>query len=154
LNRATFEITDRPIDAAALTHELRADSAGAYASFEGWVRNLNEGQDVTALDYEAHEPVAVSEGEKILEEALERFGLLAAASRHRVGHLEIGDCAVWVGVSAPHRGSAFEGCRYIIDELKQRLPIWKKEYYLNGHSDWINCVTGRSDAPGGNPTGS
>lgn len=147
MNRSTFDITERPIDATELARELRTDSAGAYASFEGWVRNMNEGQDVTSLEYEAHEPVAVNEGKKILAEALDRFGLLAAASRHRVGHLDLGECAVWVGVSAPHRGAAFEGCRYIIDELKQRLPIWKKEYYRDGHSDWINCVTGQSSGP-------
>ena len=148
MNRSTFEISDQPIDATQLTDQLRSDSAGAYASFEGWVRNLNEGQDVTALEYEAHVPVAVNEGEKILAEARERFRLLAASSRHRVGRLEIGDCAVWVGVSAAHRGAAFDGCRYIIDELKQRLPIWKKEHYRDGHSDWINCVTGQSDRQG------
>ena len=148
MNRSTFAITDQPIEVSQLSQLLREDSAGAYASFEGWVRNSNEGQDVTSLEYEAHAPVAVSEGEKILEEARERFGLLAAESRHRVGHLQIGDCAVWVGVSAAHRGAAFEGCRYIIDELKQRLPIWKKEHYRDGHSDWINCVTGQSGDPG------
>ena len=103
MNRSTFEITDRAIDATELTERLRSDSAGAYASFEGWVRNLNEGQDVTALEYEAHGPVAVSEGEKILAEARERFGLLAASSFHRVGRLEIGDCAVWVGCSCALR---------------------------------------------------
>lgn len=103
---------------------------------------------MTALEYEAHGPVAVSEGEKILAEARERFGLLAASSCHRVGRLEIGDCAVWVGVSAAHRGVAFEGCRYIIDELKQRLPIWKKEHYRDGHSDWINCLTSQSGKQG------
>ena len=148
MNRSTFEMTDRPIDVTGLAHELRDGSAGAYACFEGWVRNLNEGQRVTSLEYESHGPVARREGEKILAEALDRFGLLAAASRHRVGHLQIGDCAVWVGVSAPHRGAAFEGCRYIIDELKQRLPIWKKEHYRDGHSHWINCVTGRSEHSG------
>jgi molybdopterin synthase catalytic subunit len=140
----TFEIIEKPIDVTELIQTLRDDSAGACASFEGWVRNTNEGQDVTSLEYEAHGPLAVSEGEAILAEALERFELLAAMSCHRVGHLEIGDCAVWVGVSAPHRGAAFEGCRYIIDQLKQRLPIWKKEYYRDGHSDWINCVTGKT----------
>lgn len=103
---------------------------------------------MTALEYEAHGPVAVSEGEKILVEARERFGLLAASSFHRVGRLEIGDCAVWVGVSAAHRGVAFDGCRYIIDELKQRLPIWKKEHYRDGHSDWINCLTSKSGKQG------
>lgn len=148
MNRPTFAITDQPIDVPQLSQLLQEDSAGAYASFEGWVRNSNEGQDVTSLEYEAHQPVAVSEGEKILAEARERFGLLAAESRHRVGHLQIGDCAVWVGVSAAHRGAAFEACRYIIDELKQRLPIWKKEHYRDGHSDWINCVTGQSGEPG------
>ena len=79
--------------------------------------------------------------EKILQEACERFELLTVSSRHRIGRLEIGDCAVWVGVSAAHRGAAFDGCRYIIDELKHRLPIWKKEHYADGHSGWINCLT-------------
>ena len=137
----TFEITDQLIDPAVLANELRNDGAGAFASFEGWVRNLNEGQNVVALEYEAHAPVAQSEGAKILDEARERFDLLMVVSRHRVGRLEIGDCAVWVGVSAAHRGAAFAGCRYIIDELKQRLPIWKKEHYQDGHSGWINCLT-------------
>ncbi len=144
LSRSIFQITDKPIDVTELVTGLRNDSAGAYASFEGRVRNLNEGKNVLSLEYEAHEPVAAGEGEKILVEATERFGLLTATSQHRVGHLELGDCAVWVGVSAPHRGEAFDGCRYIIDELKQRLPIWKKEHYRDGHSDWINCVTGKS----------
>ena len=143
----SFEITDQPIVAAQLLDGLRQDASGACASFEGWVRDLNEGQAVVSLEYEAHEPVAVKEGEKILAEAIERFGLLSASSRHRVGRLAIGDCAVWVGVSAPHRSEAFDGCRYIIDELKRRLPIWKKEHYRDGHSGWINCVTGQSGEP-------
>ena len=138
---ASFDITDAPIDPAALSRALRDEGAGAFASFEGWVRNVNDGQDVVALEYEAHGPVAVKEGAKILEEARERFNLLVVSSRHRVGRLEIGDCAVWVGVSAAHRGAAFDGCRYIIDELKHRLPIWKKEHYRDGHSGWINCLT-------------
>ena len=79
------------------------------------------------------------EGEAILDEACERFSLLHAHCVHRTGLLEIGDCAVWVGVSAPHRDEAFLACRYIIDQLKVRLPIWKKEYYVDGHSGWVNC---------------
>ena len=143
MHRSIFKITNEPLDITVLNQTLRDDSAGAYASFEGWVRNLNDGKGVTSLDYEAHEVVAASEGTKILAEALDSFGLLAATSFHRIGHLDIGDCAVWVGVSAPHRGPAFDGCRYIIDELKQRLPIWKKEHYQDGQSDWINCLTGK-----------
>ena len=117
--------------------------AGAYAAFQGWVRNHNDGRDVVSLEYEAYGPIAVSEGERVLAEALQRFNLLKVAASHRVGHLQIGDCAVWVGVSAAHRGDAFDACRYVIDELKSRLPIWKKEHYAGGDSGWINCVTGQ-----------
>ena len=138
----SFEITDQRLDPEALKIELTREAAGACVSFEGWVRDHNDGEPVTALEYEAHAPLANQEGQRILEEAAERFDLLAAYGRHRVGRLEIGECAVWVGVSAAHRGAAFEACRYIIDELKHRVPIWKKEHYRDGPSGWINCVTG------------
>ncbi|MCG8440869.1 MAG: molybdenum cofactor biosynthesis protein MoaE [Caulobacterales bacterium] len=133
-------MTDRIIDPDSLKAALQNESAGACVCFEGWVRDHNEGEAVTRLEYEAHAPVAVKEGERILAEARERFELMTAHARHRVGLLEIGECAVWVGVSAAHRGAAFDACRYIIDELKQRVPIWKKEHYKDGHSGWINCA--------------
>ena len=142
----SFEITDQRIDPEALKANLSREAAGACVSFEGWVRDQNAGELVTALEYEAHAPIASKEGERILAEAAESFDLLAASGRHRVGRLEIGECAVWVGVSAAHRGVAFDACRYIIDELKQRLPIWKKEHYRDGPSGWINCVTGTASA--------
>ena len=107
------------------------------------MRDHNEGESVRELEYEAHEGLAVKDGEKILTEAIATFNLHAAAAEHRTGKLQIGDCAVWVGVASPHRDAAFTACRYIIDELKLRLPIWKKEYYADGHSGWINCVTGQ-----------
>lgn len=132
-------ITADPIDPDALRKQLFDDSAGAYCSFEGWVRNLNEGEDVLQLEYEAYEPVAVSEGNKVLAEAAQRYPHLHAHCVHRTGLLEIGDCAVWVGVSSPHRDEAFQACRHIIDALKVRLPIWKKEFYVNGDSGWVNC---------------
>ena len=113
--------------------------AGAYCGFEGWIRNENEGKAVLRLEYEAYEPLAVSEGEKIIAEARAKFPHLHAHCMHRTGMLEIGDCAVWVGVSAPHRDEAFQACRYIIDQLKVRLPIWKKEHDADGHSGWVNC---------------
>jgi len=136
-----FAITADPIDAAALQQQLVADRAGACATFEGWVRNLNEGEAVDALEYETHAAIAQSEGEAVLAEAMERYEIIAAACVHRVGKLAIGDCAVWVGVSAAHRGAAFDACRYIIDEIKHRLPIWKKEHYQKGATAWINCAT-------------
>ena len=136
-----FEISADAIDPAELKAELEADRAGACVCFEGWVRNHNDGEAVTALEYESHAPTAVKEGREILAEAVERFEIVTARCVHRVGKLRIGDCAVWVGVSAEHRGAAFEACRYIIDETKQRVPIWKKEHYTSGESGWINCAT-------------
>lgn len=118
---------------------MRNVEAGGFVAFEGWVRNHNEGKTVERLEYEAYEAVAISEGNAILAEARERFGLLEARCMHRVGGLELEDMAVWVGVSAAHRGEAFDACRYIIDSVKHRLPIWKKEHYTDGDSGWVNC---------------
>lgn len=143
-----FQIVTDSIDILALRTELEHLSAGANVSFEGWVRDHNEGRSVAALDYEAYPPVAEKEGQLILTEAVQRFELLAARCQHRSGQLALGDCAVWVGVSSAHRGAAFDACRYIIDEVKSRVPIWKKEHYVDGESGWINCVTGRPSEPG------
>lgn len=132
-------ISSTAIDPDALRARLFDPAAGAYCSFEGWVRNSNEGREVLRLEYEVYAPLAVTEGEKILSMAGEKFPHLHAHCLHREGLLEIGDCAVWVGVSAPHRDEAFMACRYIIDEVKVRLPIWKKEHYVDGDSGWVNC---------------
>ena len=142
----SFQITHEAIDPVAWKAELDHDSAGACATFEGWVRDNNDGESVSALEYEAHAAIASAEGDRIISEALERFEVLNACGVHRVGHLEIGDCAVWVGVSAAHRGAAFDACRYMIDELKHRVPIWKKEHYQDGPSGWINAATGKTSA--------
>lgn len=132
-------ISGNEIDPDSLRRQLFDAQAGAYCGFEGWVRNLNDGHEVVRLEYEAYEPLAIKEGEKVLAEACSRHPLLHAHCVHRTGMLDIGDCAVWVGVSSPHRDEAFQACRYIIDALKVRLPIWKKEYYINGDSGWVNC---------------
>jgi molybdopterin synthase catalytic subunit len=134
-----IDIVSTPIDTAALAKDLADVRAGAYASFEGWVRNENDGHEVLQLEYEAYAPLCKTEGEKIVAEALDRVGFYAARIVHREGLLELGDCAVWVGVVSKHRDEAFRACRYIIDELKVRLPIWKKEHYVNGDSGWVNC---------------
>ncbi len=134
-----FGFTHTRIDPQSLRVALEDPTAGGYASFEGWVRNHNEGHAVTRLEYEAFEALANKEGERIVQEAIERFGVVKAACVHRVGSLAIGDMAVWVGVSSRHRAEAFAACRYIIDEVKHRVPIWKKEHYVTGDSGWVNC---------------
>ena len=137
----SFSLTVTPIDPAALQRALADVRAGACVTFEGWVRNRNEGQPVLSLEYEAYEPLAEKEGARILREALEKFSVLGVACVHRTGHLHLGEMAVWVGVTAEHRGAAFDACRYLIDETKARVPIWKKEHYADGVSSWINCAT-------------
>jgi molybdopterin synthase catalytic subunit len=134
-----FRFTDGTIDTAAARRELADPGAGGYVSFEGWVRDFNEGREVTRLEYEAFEALALKEGERIVAAAVARFSVKHALCIHRLGSLDVTDMAVWVGVSAVHRGEAFEACRLIIDEVKHRLPIWKKEHYRSGDSGWVNC---------------
>jgi len=136
---ARFSLHDAPLDPPRLLAALRDPACGGFVTFEGTVRNRNEGRSVRRLEYEAFAPLAVREGERILAAACAEFGLEHACCAHRVGALEIGEVAVWVGVGAPHRGEAFEACRYIIDHIKHRVPIWKKEYYEDGDSGWVNC---------------
>lgn len=132
-----FQITEEPILAASLAHDLEDVETGGVVTFEGRVRDHNEGKEVLLLEYEAFPELAEKEGLRILEEAAHRWGVARILARHRVGRLEIGETAVWVGVAAGHRAEAFAACRYVIDELKTRVPIWKKEHYQDGVTDWI-----------------
>jgi adenylyltransferase/sulfurtransferase len=136
---SAFEFWAVPIDAARLAGSLASPDAGGFAAFEGRVRNRNEGRPVTSLEYEAFEALAVAEGERIVAEAVRRHGATLARCVHRTGRLAVGEVAVWVGVCAPHRAEAFAACREIIDAVKHRLPIWKKEHYADGDSGWVNC---------------
>ena len=134
-----FSVSNKPIDADAAKEAVADKSCGALVVFEGWIRDHNEGQEVERLEYEVYRPVAEKEGARIVDEAIERFGISHAVCIHREGLLELGEIAVIVCVSSPHRGEAFDACRYIIDETKTRLPIWKKEHYVSGISEWVNC---------------
>ncbi len=128
-----FSLTRQPISA----FDSENPAAGARAVFEGIARNENGGRAVARLEYEAFDELAIREGEAILEEARRRFALLAARCAHRLGALEIGETAVRVEVLAGHRGEAFAACAWIIDEVKRRVPIWKKEWYADGDSGWV-----------------
>jgi molybdopterin synthase catalytic subunit len=134
----TFRILATPIDPASLRVPLDYCGAGGCALFEGRVRSRSGGRAVRVLEYEAHRALAEAEGARIFAEAAGKFGLLAAVGAHRTGTLAPGDLAVWIGVAAEHRGAAFDACRYIIDELKHRLPIWKKEHFSDGTADWVD----------------
>ncbi|MFY8207106.1 MAG: molybdenum cofactor biosynthesis protein MoaE [Arenimonas sp.] len=131
-----FRITDSAIDNRAWREALADARCGAYASFEGWVRNHHAGRAVLGLHYDCYTELAEHEGERILSEALARFDILDARCIHRIGDCAIGDMAVWVGVGAAHREAAFAACRWIIDEVKSRVPIWKREHYADGDSGW------------------
>ena len=135
-------IADAPTDTDALRRALQRPGCGGFCVFEGWVRDTNEGRAVSGLDYEAYVDMALVEGERIIDEAIARFGVADARCVHRVGRLAVGDTAVWIGAVSAHRDEAFRACRYIIDEIKQRLPIWKKEHYLVGESSWVACTHG------------
>lgn len=118
--------------------ELSTAGAGGFVMFDGRVRDSHRGRTVVRLEYEAYSSMAESEGLSLVNEAAEKFGLLDAVAQHRTGVLEVGDSAVLIQVSAPHRAEAFAGCAFIIDELKKRVPIWKKEHYADGDSGWVS----------------
>ena len=129
-----FKITSNAINIET-NKSIGQDSAlGARAIFEGVVRNNNEGQEVTKLEYDCYESLAIKEGNLILNEATKKYALKDVFCVHRIGSLEIGETAVIVIAASKHRDEAFKACRYVIDEVKIRVPIWKKEHYVDGES--------------------
>jgi adenylyltransferase/sulfurtransferase len=134
-----FEIQSEAIDRKLCEQRFSDKGSGGVVVFEGRVRDVNEGKQVNALEYEAYHELCLTEAHAIFAEARRLFDIREAYGWHREGFLELGDIAVWIGVSARHRGDAFKACRYIIDEIKHRLPIWKKEHYADGVTGWINC---------------
>ncbi|GAB2940834.1 molybdopterin synthase catalytic subunit MoaE [Hymenobacter coalescens] len=132
-----IELTDQPINVAAVLDAVQADGAGAVNSFIGTIRNRSTGRRVVRLHYEAYDQMAVHQLRKVAEQAVERWPMLQkVAVVHRKGTLEIGDVAVVVAVSTPHRAESFAACQYIIDTLKEVVPIWKKEEYEDG-TVWV-----------------
>jgi len=134
-----FILSDQPLDLLDLANQVQDPRAGAVVTFEGRVRNENEGREVLSLEYEAYEALATREAEKIIAEASASEGVFSILCAHRIGRLDVGDLAVWVAVSSAHRSEAFQACRHVIDEIKTRVPIWKKEHYVDGDSEWVAC---------------
>lgn len=135
-----FSLCDTKIDSSLLASRLKTPASGAVNIFEGIVRNHNNQHAVHRLFYEAYPELCETEIENIFREVQSLYQPHRVICQHRVGALEIGDTAVWIGVSSAHRDASFKACRYLIDEIKSRLPIWKKETYSSGESGWINCA--------------
>jgi molybdopterin synthase catalytic subunit len=134
-----FILQENPIDPVKARNMHSSPANGAIVTFEGTVRaDEHKGTTVSELLYIADSPACLAEGEKIIKEALSQFSISDAVCIQRVGQLKTTETAVWIGVWASHRDEAFKGCRYIIEEIKKRLLIWKKEFYTDGTKAWIH----------------
>jgi molybdopterin synthase catalytic subunit len=131
-------LTERPIEPATLIARVDSAAHGGSAFFLGRVRDHHGGRAVARLEYSAYGSMAEAECARIVSEAENRWPVRVALE-HRIGPLEIGDIAVAVGAAGAHRDEAFEACRYVIEEVKRRVPIWKKEYYRDGSVEWVGA---------------
>jgi molybdopterin synthase catalytic subunit len=134
-------VTEQPIDPGRMLSGTLSAEDGAALLFWGVVRNENDGRPVAHLEYSAYAQMAEREMMRIADEARERFGTGAIHVVHRVGRLEIGEASVAIAVASPHRGEAYEASRYVIEELKRRVPVWKREGYLDGETEWVPGFT-------------
>ena len=132
-----FKITGEDIELGDVIRAVEAGDAGAIVHFLGIVRNNTEGREVSYLEYEAYPPMAEKKMAEIAQEIHEKWGLDRVAMIHRVGRLEIGEVSVAVAVASPHRKEAFEACHYAMNRLKQIVPIWKREVWVDGEEEWV-----------------
>ena len=132
-----FKITSDEIELGDVIRAVEAGNAGAIVHFLGVVRNNTEGREVSYLEYEAYPPMAEKKMAEIAQEIHEKWGLDRVAMIHRVGRLEIGEVSVAVAVASPHRKEAFEACHYAMNRLKQIVPIWKREVWVDGEEEWV-----------------
>jgi molybdopterin synthase catalytic subunit len=133
-----IELTTNPIDPQALLARVSSPAAGAVLLFLGTVREMTGDRQTTRLEYEAYEPMAGKKLAELVAEARSRWPLVGCAVVHRLGSLELGEVSVAVAVSSPHRAEAFEAGRWLIDTIKQVVPIWKKEVWSDGQTDWVH----------------
>lgn len=132
-----IRVTEEPIDRQAVVNSLASTESGSLVTFDGRVRDHAHGKNVTGLFYEAYEEMAQTELEEIRRRAMEKWPIAGIGIVHRIGLLEIGDTSVFIAVSSAHRHEGFEACRFIIDTIKTRVPIWKKEFYEDGEV-WVD----------------
>jgi molybdopterin synthase catalytic subunit len=135
-------LVDRPIDAAALIAEVADHATGATLLFLGTVRDVNDGRAVTGMEYSAYHAMAQRELNDIALEVVERFGSEHIVVEHRLGTLALGEASVAIAVAHPHRSEAYDASRYVIEQLKKRVPIWKREHYVDGTREWVDPTAG------------
>jgi molybdopterin synthase catalytic subunit len=133
-----IQLTHETIDFSALTESVRSNAAGAVVLFLGTVREMTNGRPTIALDYEAFPEMANAKFDELIAEARAKWPIVNAAIVHRLGRLKLGDVSVAVAVSTPHRQQAFEAGKYLIDRLKEVVPIWKKENWADGTTEWVH----------------
>ena len=135
-------IVRHPLDPTALLAEVQRASSGASVLFLGTVRDVNDGRPVSGIEYTAYEAMADAELRRIAQEAVERFGTPDLVIEHRLGSLTLGDASVAIAVAHPHRAAAYDCSRWVIEELKCRVPIWKREEYVDGSREWVHAGSG------------
>jgi molybdopterin synthase catalytic subunit len=140
------KLTHDIIDYHALTEQIRSDQAGAVVLFLGTVREMTQDRQTLALDYDAFPEMAVAKMEELEADVRERWPVINVGIVHRLGHLELGEISVAVAVSSPHREMAFEAGKYLIDTLKMTVPVWKKENWSDGTTEWVHPGTGEAKA--------
>lgn len=138
-------IVERPIDFNSIIERVSRGANGAVVVFLGTVREVNDGRDVTGIEYTAYRSMAARVLSTIVEEAAALADSNDVAVEHRLGELEVGECSVAVAVAHPHRARAFEAARYVVEELKQRVPIWKREHYVDGTREWVRPTSRDAD---------
>lgn len=138
-------IVRSPLDPSALLAEVAASANGALVLFVGTVREINEGRAVEGIEYTAYESMAARELDTIAAEAASRFETDHIVVEHRVGALAVGDASVVIAVAHPHRAQAYDASRYVIEELKRRVPIWKREAYVDGTREWVDPTATRTE---------
>ncbi|HEU4828994.1 MAG TPA: molybdenum cofactor biosynthesis protein MoaE [Gemmatimonadales bacterium] len=143
-------LTGEPIDLTALASRVESAERGGVVTFVGHVRNHHGGRGVRRLEYSAYAPMAEAECQAIVREAELRWPVTVEL-RHRTGRLDVGDVAVAIAVAGNHRGEAFDACRWIIDEVKRRVPIWKREYYTDGSVAWVDPTAAGGTVPAAEP---
>jgi molybdopterin synthase catalytic subunit len=138
-------IVDHPIDVSAIIERVSRTANGATVVFLGNVREVNDGRDVSGIEYTAYRSMAERELASIVEEAAALGDTNDIAAEHRLGELSVGECSVAIAVGHPHRARAFETARHVIEELKRRVPIWKREHYVDGSREWVSAATSSSE---------